>query len=250
MRSWIVAASALAAAGCARECATPAPVTVALVRVAAQRDAGGSTPHVDETPAQRDEDATRIDVDDSGEVRFAGFPAIAADGSMVVSLEERSDGLRGYPNLTLFVFDAKAGGPPREELTIVDVDDSERDDGPEARKRRVQSRMGAVRRLLGAKSWTALEEGHGNLDVGFREPRLTVRGAGGRTLFERDYRSWSLPSSGQRGTDGYCAHEPYIGQTHSDAQRRVVLVHVWYHSSAPDSCDADEQVELVVVPAR
>ena len=180
-----------------------------------------------------------VDVDAEGHVKAEGFPAVSADGRVAVAIQELGDGMRGFPNVVMRVFDATKGGAPVETLKIVDVSDTAdrpEDAGENFLLDRARPRLAAVRAVLRDKRWITLQsEG---LDMTYDEQELRIEdGKTHRSLHARH-------------VDGYadkdCAFEPVQPGAWSDPLRRFVLVKVSYNSG-PDWCNRDDDLDLVIV---
>jgi hypothetical protein len=181
-----------------------------------------------------------VDVDAEGKVKSEGFPAVSSDGHVVVAIQELGDGMRGFPNVVMRVFDATKGGAPTQTLKIVDVSDTAdrpEDDGENFLLDRARPRLAAVRAILRDKRWITLAAT--GLDVTFDESQQL------RVADSRTHRSLHA-----RHVDGLdqkeCVFEPYEPGAVSDPARRFLLVKVSYRSG-PDWCNMDDDLDLVLV---
>ncbi len=185
-------------------------------------------------------------------VKTEGLPAISADGKRVAIINDIGDSMRGNANNFFLVVNVDDKVEKKLPLLVA----NELQDAKPTLVPRVEARLAAVRTELARTTWlpltaveatwhpesmTATSPAIDGADITHEKDRLRVR-AQGKTLLDRDVRSWRVAPYDIPGF-APCHFEPVLETIALDPQRRAIAVKVT-QVFAHDSCGFDNAVHV------
>jgi hypothetical protein len=181
-----------------------------------------------------------------------GLPAVASDGTVVVTARRDEDGGRGNPNLTIIVTDRRDAVIKRVSvMTAEDAETMYDDRGAGAElKRRIAAANAMLADLHRAHDLVPLvqlaiddsgpPEDHTratgkNLIVDWKPSHLTIRRDGVRVVDTETSAAWLARDHAMCATCGEVCHNPaYLAAVWADAARNIALISISY--TGTDTC--------------
>lgn len=196
----------------------------------------------------------------AGELRAHGLPAVARDGSLVVYAQRLSDGLRGMPNLTLFVRD-RADRAAGEHVVVSVAEADQFLDDMTRTNPALDARVAAANRWLADRHardvlepMTAVGPGtpvlgqqrvaRGALAVTWEHPRLRITD-GDVVLVDRTTPASWLVEPYVIGTGQTCEHPPYLAGAHVDLARKLALVRIGFAAPSDMCGEPSDQLHVI-----